>query len=432
MTEYEKLRAGLGDLAALCERIARGDYEKARALFALSERKGGPVAALAEAFGLMLVKLEAREYEHEELAARLAESCKELERRQGLLSREYDKLRENIRQDNPRLIGRSRIIKELLRQTEKAAGVHATVLISGETGTGKGLLAKLLHYGSPRASGPFVAINCAAIPATLLESELFGIEQGVASGVNARIGSFEQASGGTIFLDEIGDMPLESQAKILHVLENGSVERVGGRKSIPVDLRIIAATHRDLAVAAQENTFRADLYYRLNVIRLHMPALRERKEDIPLLARHFLEFCALRNYCAARSITPQALALLKQHDWPGNIRELENETGRAALLARGGAITPEDLSPTLAAYPLGVAGAAEAPPSDARDYQLPVTSHQTSAFSHTSAGRANNGAELARVNAALERARGNKSEAARLLGLSREGLRKKLKRLLQQ
>jgi DNA-binding NtrC family response regulator len=327
------------------------------------------------------------------------------------------------------MVGDSEAMQEIVRLIQRFSQVKSTVLITGETGSGKGVIAKLLHFSGERTKGPFVAVNCAAIPGSLLESELFGIEKGVASGVAARIGRFEQASGGTIFLDEIGDMPLESQAKILHIIENGVVERVGGRQSIPIDVRIVAATHRDLAALSEEKQFRFDLFYRLNVLRLHVPPLRERPADIPPLARHFLDCIASRNPVASRGIDKEALRLLMAYQWPGNIRELENEMERAALLARGPVITPQDLSPMV--HEQAFASSTISP------YDSPVlphpsersTKHTTNGFLLGQGLRTLSEVELDTVKAALTAADGNKTKAAKTLGITREGFRKMLKRL---
>ncbi len=428
------LADAMRQLADVCGALAKGDYVQAKNLFALTVGAQGPavVAELAEAFGLMLVKVETREYHLEKVAADLDAACKEQAKLQASLARENKKLRDDLRQrqEEPRIVlGESAAMREIARQAERIARVDATVLITGETGTGKGMLARSLHYDGARSKEPFVSINCAAIPATLLESELFGIEKGVASGVNARMGRFEQANGGTIFLDEIGDMPLESQAKILHVIENHCVERVGGRQRIPVDVRVIAATHRDLAAMCEEKLFRSDLFYRLNVIRLHMPALRERPEDIPLLIRHFLTSCVRRNPSAAGGISKEALRLMAAHCWPGNIRELENETERAALLARGSAITPQDLSPTLAS--LALAPGQDEAPVLPQPYEKPAQCPRPGRERAISAPpvRSFDEMEIDLVRRALEQAKGNKTRAAKILGISREGLRKMLKRL---
>lgn len=461
----------LNRLAEVCTKISQCDYTTANELFSytIAGKYPGITANLAESFGMMLVKLEAREYQLGKTIAKLDETCRQLTLGSSTLRRENKKLRESLisRHVTDKIVGNSKSVATLLRQVERAAQVDATVLITGETGTGKGLLARRLHYGGSRAKGPFVAINCAAIPSSLLESELFGIEKGVASGVDARIGRFEQANNGTLFLDEIGDMPLESQAKILHVIENASVERIGGRRPVPINVRIVAATHRDLAKACEEGAFRSDLYYRLNVIRLYIPALRERREDISLLAEHFLRQCAAKAPIVPRCITPQALRILQAYAWPGNIRELENEIERAALLSMNEGITPQDLSPGL--VPLdtddeaaglfiqapellpphifavdsassspeelekspdrAVSPGQGAPASAGPDTDPPHDSCPVGDDCGRSAVPSLDSAEKELIARALEQSRGNKSSAARMLGISREGLRKKLKRL---
>ncbi|MDR1359582.1 MAG: sigma-54 dependent transcriptional regulator [Deltaproteobacteria bacterium] len=409
----------LRQLAFACARLANGDYSEARSLFSLTESGKYPpeVTELAESFGLMLVRVEARDFELSKTVAELDAACKKLARGKTSLSRENQKLRAVLEKhaNQERLVSKSRVMKTLLDQAALAAGVNSTVLITGETGTGKGVLARHIHRAGARAKGPFVVVNCAAIPSSLLESEIFGIEKGVASGVDARMGRFEQASGGSIFLDEIGDLSLESQAKILHVLESNTVERIGGRSPLPVDARIIAATHRDLTTACARGEFRSDLYYRLNVIHLHIPALRERLEDIPPLARFFLENCALRNPSPARSIGKEALAVLEGYAWPGNIRELANEIERAVLLAASVTLEPSDLSAALFSRQIPPPGLSKMERS-----ALPAPA--------PGAPPSLDLAESALLRQTLAHAGGNKSRAARLLGISREGLRKKLKR----
>lgn len=460
----------MNQLAEICTKVSQCDYTAANELFSYTIAGKYPTvtAKLAETFGMMLVKLEAREYQLGKTIAKLDETCRQLSLGSNTLRRENKKLRESLvtRQAGDKVIGNSKAMTMLLRQVERAAQVDATVLITGETGTGKGLLARRLHYGGSRAKGPFVAINCAAIPSSLLESELFGIEKGVASGVDARIGRFEQANNGTLFLDEIGDMPLESQAKILHAIESGSVERIGGRKPVPINVRIVAATHRDLTKACEHGSFRSDLYYRLNVIRLYIPALRERREDISLLAEHFLQQCAAKAPIVPRRITPQALGILQSYAWPGNIRELENEIERAALLSMNEGITPQDLSPGLLpldtddatshlfiqapellpphffanpdrAFPLSdqtpVVPDSTGQAATAKNGRETESSHSPcppgEEFEGATAVPSLDSAEKELIVRALEQSGGNKSSAARMLGISREGLRKKLKRL---
>jgi len=249
------------------------------------------------------------------------------------------------------IVGDSGRLREVIALAGRVAPSDATVLVTGESGTGKELLARGIHYNSSRAEGPFIPVNCAAIPEHLIESELFGHVKGAFTGaVRDREGKFEQADGGTIFLDEIGDLRIDLQAKILRALQERTIDRVGGVKQIDLDVRVIAATNKDLEREVREGAFREDLYYRLSVIVLQMPPLRERKDDIPLLAEHFLK---KYNAHSAPPLTPDALSLLTAYAWPGNVRELENVMERASVLKRGDTITREDLPEKLSRKPAG-------------------------------------------------------------------------------
>ena len=403
-------------LAAICEQIAAGNYEKARDIFDIFRPGGtdGFSRVLAEALTMMLVRIEAREFERDRLVAEISETREELERHRSRLAAENRQLRAQVRSRNAAagIIGNTPAMQTLQTQAERLALSRTTVLITGETGSGKGVLARHIHDISPRAGNPFVNINCAAIPASLLESELFGIESGVASGVQARMGRFEQANGGTLLLDEIGDMPLESQAKILHVIETGIVERIGGRKQISVDVRLMAATHRELESLVERRLFREDLFYRLNVVRLHVPPLRERLEDIPLLVKKILCDIAAGAKDTPRRVSPDALRLLIRHPWPGNIRELHHVLERAVLFSDGIKVTAEDIATSL---------------HSGNGSGLPPEQPRTAAAED---GR------LLTLDEAMDKhiretlllAGGNKSRAARILGISREGLRIKLAR----
>ncbi len=246
------------------------------------------------------------------------------------------------------IIGDSEPMKRVFQMTEKVVGTSATVLILGESGTGKELIARAIHYNSPRREGELVILNCAAITETLLESELFGHEKGAFTGAIARKpGKFEMANHGTIFLDEIGDMPLTTQAKVLRVLQEGEIVRVGGNERITVDVRCIAATNRDLERMVRDGEFREDLYYRLNVYPIELPALRERKDDIPLLAAHFLSRHSQSVGKVVEDISAPALEAVLRYDWPGNVRELENALMRALILCEAEAIQVEDLPPAV-------------------------------------------------------------------------------------
>jgi two-component system nitrogen regulation response regulator NtrX len=259
------------------------------------------------------------------------------------LTEENDRLRETI-ESRYEIVGRSFGIRSLLERIERVTGTPARVLITGENGTGKELVARAIHRGSQRARKPFIEVNCAAIPSELIESELFGHMKGSFTGAIAdRAGKFEQAHGGTLFLDEIGDMSQSAQAKVLRVLQDGFVTRIGGSKPVQVDVRVLAATNKNLEDEIAAGRFREDLYYRLNVVPITVPALRERREDIPLLVRHFLQQFAERDGLPARSISDDALQRLSELDWPGNVRELRNTMERLVILASAASISAADI-----------------------------------------------------------------------------------------
>jgi formate hydrogenlyase transcriptional activator len=239
------------------------------------------------------------------------------------------------------IIGNSGVLRSVLEQVDLVAPTDSTVLIQGETGTGKELIARAIHGSSPRRNAPFVTLNCAAIPATLLESELFGHERGAFTGaVNQRIGRFEMANGGTLFLDEIGEMALDPQVKLLRVLQEREFERLGSTRTTRVNVRVVAATNRDLLQMIEAKEFRADLYYRLSVFPVYLPPLRDRPEDIPALARHFMTQCAVRMKKAVNSIPAETLDAMRSYDWPGNIRELQNFVERGVILSVGSVFQP--------------------------------------------------------------------------------------------
>jgi two-component system nitrogen regulation response regulator NtrX len=263
------------------------------------------------------------------------------------LQRENTKLRTR---DATRILGSSKPVRELLASIDRVAATHARVLITGENGSGKELIARRLHDLSPRAEGPFVDVNCAAIPKDLLESELFGHEKGSFTGAHARkIGKFELADGGTLFLDEVGDMDLAAQAKVLRVLEQNKVERVGGNEPIEVNVRVLAATNKDLVKQVAEGNFREDLFYRLNVVELNSPPLRDRRDDIPLLAGSFLEEAMRRNGTPLRTLGFDANQALQREDWPGNVRQLKNAVEHLAILAPAEEISAEDVTKAVGA-----------------------------------------------------------------------------------
>jgi two-component system nitrogen regulation response regulator GlnG len=324
------------------------------------------------------------------------------------------------------LVGETPAMRALFRSIGRLAQAPLSVLITGETGTGKELVALALHRESPRARKPFVALNTAAIPSELLESELFGHEAGAFTGANKRhIGRFEQANGGTLFLDEIGDMPAALQTRLLRVLAEGEFFRVGGRELIRVDVRVIAATHQPLEALVADGRFRADLLHRLDVVRLQLPPLRERGDDIPLLADRFLAAAAARLGASAKRFARPALARLAQHAWPGNVRELENLCWRVAVLAPGDTITVADLDGALA-----MTGA----PAQPGDWESALAAWARRELADPSTGargpslhaRARERMDQILLEAALAHTQGHRGEAAARLGLGRNTVSRKL------
>ena len=312
------------------------------------------------------------------------------------------------------LVGRSRVMRDLFQLLETVATTSSTVLITGETGTGKELAARAIHHNSARRSNRFVALNCSAIPETLLEAELFGHTRGAFTGaVGTRQGRLEQAHKGTLFLDEVGTMSPALQAKLLRVLQEREFERVGDSHTIKIDVRVIAATHSDLVKMVAEGTFREDLFYRLNVLPVQLPPLRERREDIPLLVQHFLQRLASENGRGAMTVSQDAMRRLMAYRWPGNVRQLENVVERALAFSQGRShIDVHDLPPEIQNQTEIVEGAETWLPEDGIDFASYIER-----------------VELSLIKRSLERTRGNKRQAARLLNLKRTTLIEKLKRL---
>ncbi len=330
------------------------------------------------------------------------------------LEEEYKRLKDEVF-GKVELTGVSKAIEEIRELIKKVAPTDTTVLITGESGVGKEVVARLIHLHSKRREGPFVEVNCAAIPETLIEAELFGYEKGAFTDAKApKKGKFEQAHGGTLFLDEIGDMNLSAQAKVLRALQEKKIERLGSQKSIEIDARIIAATNKDLRKEISEGRFREDLYYRLNVFPIHIPPLRDRKEDIEPLCETFLEEIALKTGLGRKKLHPEVIALFMEYSWPGNVRELKNFIERLVILTKGDTITVEDL-PKDFLYAIGK----KAPIKDSREPW----------FEERDFKKAKLLFEREYLKRKLEEFGGNISLTAREIGIERAYLQKKLKEL---
>ncbi len=325
----------------------------------------------------------------------------------------------------PEIIGSAASMQEVFRAIGRLSASNLNVLINGESGTGKELVARALHNHSPRAEKPFIAINIAAIPSELLESELFGHEKGAFTGaVQSRRGRFEQANGGTLFLDEIGDMPAGLQTRLLRVLQDGKFYRVGGHEQVGTDVRIVAATNQNLEARVKEGKFREDLFHRLNVIRIHLPALRERREDIPALARYFLKRSAAELGVEAKNITTQAEEYIGRLSWPGNVRQLENTCRWLTVMAPGPTIRTEDLPPELRSQD------ADAAPDNEWETRLRNSVEQQLVRGGKNIFRdVNQSFERILIQAALKHTGGRKQDAAKRLGWGRNTLTRKLKEL---
>jgi two-component system response regulator AtoC len=328
--------------------------------------------------------------------------------------------RERARQFSfDQIVGESPAMREMLALAKKVAESEvSSVLLQGESGTGKDLVVKAIHYHSSRADQPFVAINCAALPGTLIESELFGYEKGAFTDAKARKeGLFEQAEGGTLFLDEIGELELNLQAKLLRVLEEGSFRRVGGLKDLPLDVRVIAASNRDLKTEGEAGRFRSDLFYRLSIIQIDIPPLRERGDDVKLLAEHYITSFRGRLRKSIDGIAPEALAAFRRYEWPGNVRELRNVIERAMILEDDETITTKYLPRGLAGESRTALDAGADGARSADNFRLPA------------GGVSLDQVEMSLVSQAIERSGGNQTKAAELLDISRDQLRYRLKKL---
>ncbi|MDR1081869.1 MAG: sigma-54 dependent transcriptional regulator [Deltaproteobacteria bacterium] len=449
----------LDALIRVCDDLAWDRKADPDELFELTrEVPGGEgFSRLAEAFGMMLVKLEARAMERDNLVVELKGRMTELEEARELLARRNDFLQRTVSETwNRPFLGKSPVVEKVVRTALSMAQRPINTMILGPTGSGKEVMAKMIFFNSPRREKEFVAVNCTAIPDTLFESEMFGIEKGVATGVSQRKGLIEESSGGTLFLDEVGDMAPENQAKLLRVLEEHEVMHVGGHKPIPVDLHVISATNSDIREAVKTRRFREDLFYRLNVLELVLPPLCERGDDVLLLARDFLQKHAARLGRARMTLTPEADAQLMLYPWPGNVRELNNEMERSASLAPELLVKKEDLSERIRAWTPTLALQAPAQPAPSAPLSAPQTGPAQvpaavqfqpvpgSSGMHPSGGDGR-GAEAGHafghsewsgprhtdqmVLDALAQSGGNKTRAAKLLGLTREGLRKRMKKM---
>lgn len=327
------------------------------------------------------------------------------------LIKENQSLKERISEDSSLtdIIGNSKPMNELVSMVKTVASTEATILISGESGTGKELFAKAIHANSNRKKAPLVTVNCAALTDTLLESELFGHEKGAFTGADKkRDGRFMQANGGSIFLDEVGEIPMPMQAKLLRAIQEREIQRVGSDKVLKVDVRIIAATNRDLLVEVEKGNFREDLYYRLNVVNLWIPSLKERGEDTPLLATFFLKRFSEFYRKQLKGFTPMAMDVLVKYDWPGNVRELENAVERAVILSAGEYVSEKDLPSALTQHFENVSG--------------------SNGGQHHVGGKSLQEIEKVAIEETLTQTEGNKSEAAKLLGITRTTLDNKIKK----
>jgi DNA-binding NtrC family response regulator len=408
--------------SALVEAVkaaARGDTERLALLEGAPPELREAVLGLARACGAAILELESEDARKNENLHDLRIMLEGVSRTKQILRAENVALRTAQDANRHPVIGADGGLREVMRLADKALRAPISVLLTGETGTGKEVLARYLHGHGPRADGPFVALNCAAIPEALLEAELFGIDKGVATGVGKRAGKLEQADGGTVFLDEVGDMTLGMQAKILRVLQEREVTPLGARLPVRFEARIVSATSRDLDARVEDGSFREDLYYRLVGLRIHVPPLRERPEDIDALVRHFLEDAAERFHCPIRSFSPEALESLRRYPWPGNVRELVAEVQRAVVVADGDEIGPEVLTPRIVAgAPLKPRGA---PRHEGPEPEAPRDAE--GGFLTLKEARRRFEEQYVRSVIASKR---KLKDAAKALGLTPEGLRKKV------
>ena len=393
-------------------------------LYALTDRGRVPkqIASLAESFGFMLVKLDVWELKQKSLIDELKKQNQALETAHKQLGEQNRSLVVSLREkySPAQFVGQCSQMQKVKQMALNIAQRPINTLLLGDSGTGKEVFAKIIHFNSPRADKVFLAVNCTAIAESLFESEMFGIEKGIATGVSKRKGYFEQAHTGTIFLDEIGDMSLVNQAKLLRVIEEQEVMRVGGSAPIKIDIKIISATNADLKQAVQQGKFRSDLYYRLNVVELVLPPLKQRGEDIVILAEKLLAKHCLNMGRTLMCLSDNARKCLLEYQWPGNVRELNNEMERAAALAMSEIVEVKDLSAKLSLLydQIGFI-------NDSASTEGELLMQNRSNFNLSKI-------EQQVIKQALESTGGNKTKASALLGISREGLRKKLLRFNDQ
>lgn len=413
-------------LISLCDDLAWGKPADDKKLFEYTvEGNATPeLNRLAEAFGLMLVKVEGRDLYNARLIEELKKQNEELERAKAALQHKNTHLMGIMQEtfSGSSIIGQSPKMQQAIKIAENIARNPINTMLLGETGTGKEVFAKFIHFHSPRRENPFIAVNCTAIPESLFESEMFGIEKGIATGVNQRKGYFEEANGGTVFLDELGDMSLANQAKLLRVLEEKEICRIGSSRTIPVDVKVISATNANLEKAMEEGRFREDLYYRLAVEEIYIPPLRERGEDILLLAYKFLDrFCKQAGREMPRFSDAVKRALLG-YVWKGNVRELNNEMERLSVLCFSECVEFFDLSKRIQQY---FADSLEEFCTDFGSQSKSVTEIDINPGNEEEVFNLLKNEERL-IAKTLEYCEGNRSKAAKLLGITREGLRKKL------
>lgn len=387
-----------------CLEQIKADFPDTQVILMTGSREGGRTKRAVEAMKKGAFDYVNKPVDQEELIALIRQAA-----RTSKLGREVHQLRSSFGSPAPEnpFLGTSASAEKLSSQVEKVAELDSTVLITGESGVGKGLLARWIHASSPRHAAPFVTINCTALPRDLVETELFGHEKGAFTGAQGqRLGKVEIAEGGTIFLDEIGDMPLDLQPKLLSFLQDRVISRIGGRTEIPVDVRVVAATNQELKKMVAEGRFREDLYFRLNVLPLHIAPLRERREDIPLLASHFLRKIAIRRRVEPFVLSDDARDLMAAHSWPGNVRELENAMERASAFCEVPIISASDLPEEVRA---------PAPAAGSSATQL--------------AGLKMSEIEQRAIEQTLESCGNNRTEAARMLGISERSIYNKIRQM---